>query len=409
MSLLEKTTVEATMKSRRAVRRKRLWLASTVTLSLTATSVVARAQDAGTTVLATIIVESGTDNGKGPAQGIVAKRSRSASKTNTSLRETPQAISVVTREQMDLQGANTVAEALRYTPGVLPDPNGYDIRYDWLYIRGFNTYGTMWLDGLVLPGDPNNYATPSINSFALERIDVIKGPTSVLYGRAVPGGLVNQVSKRPQDAAMNEVGVQTSSHGGVQGTLDMTGPLTEDGDWLYRIVALGKNMGTQVDREREKQLMLAPSLTWAPTDQTSLTLYGYYQKDTPNFSPRFYPAVGTLIDNPIVNIPRDMYFGDPNADVFERDFYALGYEFEHEFNETWTVRQNLRYGRSDQNMFLALVNPVFAYQPDGHTLNRASAVSDDWVSTFNVDTQVEARFDTGAFGHTLLLGLDYLK
>jgi outer membrane receptor protein involved in Fe transport len=71
---------------------------------------------------------------------------------------------------------------------VHPDPNGYDIRYDWLYIRGFNTYGTMWLDGLVLPGDPSNYATPSVNAFALERIDVIKGPASVLYGRAVPGG-----------------------------------------------------------------------------------------------------------------------------------------------------------------------------------------------------------------------------
>ncbi|WP_376743518.1 TonB-dependent receptor plug domain-containing protein [Ensifer canadensis] len=76
---------------------------------------------------------------------------------------------------MDEQGANTVSEALRYTPGVLTESNGYDIRYDWLYIRGFNTYGTMWLDGLVLPGDPNNYATPAVNPYALERIDVIKG------------------------------------------------------------------------------------------------------------------------------------------------------------------------------------------------------------------------------------------
>jgi iron complex outermembrane receptor protein len=388
--------------------RKRLWLASSVAFIVSGAT-PSLSQDAGATALQAITVESGADSPKGPDGGIVAKRSLSGTKTDTSISETPQAISVVTRGQMDVQSAGTVAEALRYTPGVHPDPNGYDIRYDWLYIRGFSTYGTMWLDGLVLPGDPNNYATPSVNSFALERIDVIKGPASVLYGRAVPGGLVNQVGKRPQDTAMNEVGVQTSSHGGVQATLDMTGPLTEDGDWLYRIIALGKNMGTQVDREREKQLMLAPSLTWAPTDQTSLTLYGYYQKDEPNFSPRFYPAVGTLIDNPLGNILRDMYFGDPNADVFKRDFYTLGYEFEHEFNETWTVRQNLRYGRSEQEMFLVLVNPAFAYQPDGHTLNRASAVSDDWVSSFNVDTQAEARFATGALDHTLLLGLDYLK
>jgi iron complex outermembrane receptor protein len=404
MDLVKKTGTETG-----ARRRRRLWLASGVALALTGLAAPAAAQDAGTTALQTITVDSGEDNAKGPDQGIVAKRSLSASKTNTSIRETPQAISVVTRDQMDAQGVNTVAEALRYTPGVHPDPNGYDIRYDWLYIRGFNTYGTMWLDGLVLPGDPSNYATPSVNAFALERIDVIKGPASVLYGRAVPGGLINQVGKRPQETAHNEIGIETSSHGGVEGTLDMTGPLTEDGEWLYRIIALGKNMGSQVDREREKQLMLAPSLTWAPSDQTSLTLYGYYQKDRPVFSPRFYPAVGTLLNNPNGQIPRDLYLGDPNADVFERDFYTLGYEFEHEFNETWTVRQNLRYGRSDQNMFLVLVNPVFAYQPDGHTLNRASAISDDWVSSFNVDTQAEARFDTGALDHTLLIGLDYLK
>ncbi|HEV7247041.1 MAG TPA: TonB-dependent siderophore receptor [Shinella sp.] len=404
MDLVKKTGTETG-----ASRRRRLRLASGVAFALAGLAAPAAAQDAGTTTLQTITVDSGEDNAKGPDRGIVAKRSLSASKTDTSIRETPQAISVVTRDQMDAQGVNTVAEALRYTPGVHPDPNGYDIRYDWLYIRGFNTYGTMWLDGLVLPGDPSNYATPSVNAFALERIDVIKGPASVLYGRAVPGGLINQVGKRPQETAHNEVGIETSSHGGVEGTLDMTGPLTEDGEWLYRIIALGKNMGSQVDREREKQLMLAPSLTWAPSDQTSLTLYGYYQKDRPVFSPRFYPAVGTLLNNPNGQIPRDLYLGDPNAEVFERDFYTLGYEFEHEFNETWTVRQNLRYGRSDQNMFLVLVNPVFAYQPDGHTLNRASAISDDWVSSFNVDTQAEARFDTGALDHTLLIGLDYLK
>lgn len=405
MNLGHKTEMHAAM----MVGRKRLWLVSSVALAVVVAAGPAQAQDAGATALETVTVEGGQDTGRGPDQGIVAKRSRSATKTNSSIRETPQAISVVTRDQMNAQGANTVAEALRYTPGVHPDPNGYDIRYDWLYIRGFNAYGTMWLDGLILPGEPSNYATPSVNSFALERIDVIKGPASVLYGRAVPGGLFNQVSKRPQEMAMNEVGIQTSSHGGLQGTLDMTGPLTEDGDWLYRIIALGKNMGTQVDREREKQLMLAPSLTWAPTDQTSLTFSGYYQKDRPIFSPRFYPAVGTLLDSAFGQIPRDMYFGDPNAEVFERDFYTVGYEFEHEFNETWTVRQNLRYARSDQYMFLALINPAFAYQADGHTLNRASAVSDDWVSAFNVDTQVEARFETGALDHTLLLGLDYVR
>ncbi|WP_082523739.1 TonB-dependent siderophore receptor [Ensifer sp. Root31] len=369
------------------------------------------AQDAAPgTRLEAITVTASKDNPRGPDNGIVAKRSLSASKTDTSLLETPQAISVVTRDQMDEQGANTVSEALRYTPGVLTESNGYDIRYDWLYIRGFNTYGTMWLDGLVLPGDPNNYATPAVNPYALERIDVIKGPASVLYGRAVPGGLVNQVSKRPQPERHNEVGIQTSSFGGIEGMFDFTGPVSEGSDWTYRLTGLGKNMGSQIDREQERQLMLAPSLTWAPTDQTQLTLYGYYQKDRPkDFNPRFYPAIGTLIDNSFGQIPRELYLGDPNASIFERNFYTLGYEFSHEFNDTWSVRQNLRYGRASQNMFLALVNPAFAYRPDGHTLNRASAVSDDWLTSFNVDTQLEARFDTGALDHTALFGIDVLR
>lgn len=374
-------------------------------------SFAAFAQDAtrADTVLDPIVVE--VEGAAGQGQGIIAKRSRSGAKTDTPLVETPQAVSVVTREQMDAQGAETVAQALRYTPGIHSDPSGYDIRYDWLQIRGFDTYGAMWLDGLILPGDPLNYATPTVNPFALERIDVIKGPASVLYGGAVPGGLVNQVSKRPQATARNEAGLATSSHGGLEGTIDMTGPLTEDGQWLYRLVALGKNMGTQIDRERDRQFMVAPSLTWLPTDQTSLTLYGYYQKDRPqSFNPRFYPAHGTLLDGGVAPIPRDLYLGDPNADRFERDFFTLGYEFEHEFSETWKVRQNLRYGRSDQNMFLALVNPGWgAWQADGHTLNRMTRRSDDSLTSFNVDTQAQARFATGGFDHTVLFGLDYLR
>lgn len=358
------------------------------------------------TVLETITVEG--ESATGPDNSVVAKRSKGASKTDTSLRETPQAVSVVTRNQIEAQGANTVSEALRYTPGVFPESNGYDIRYDWLYLRGFQTY--VWLDGLALPGDPNSYANPSINPYALERIEVIKGPASVLYGRNPPGGLVNYVSKRPQATPHNEIELRTSAFGGIQTSIDSTGPLTQDGDWTYRFVGQGRNMGTQVDDERDRQFTLAPSLTWSPTDATSLTLYGYYQHDDPkDFNPRFYPAIGTLLPNPNGQIPRDINFGEPGTSEFNRDFYALGYEFSHDFNETWSVRQNLRYGYSSQDMFLVLVNPAFALQPDLHTFDRVSAGSDDWLSTFNVDSQAEARFDTGALDHTLLLGIDYLR
>lgn len=350
------------------------------------------------------------ENARGPDKGIVAKQSTGASKTSTPLKETPQAVSVVTRDQMKAQGIGSVAEALRYTPGVLPDPNGMDIRYDWLYIRGFNAFGTSWLDSLILPGDPGGYATPTVHPFALERVEVIKGPASVLYGRTVPGGLVNLVSKRPQETAHREASIRTSAFGGIEGAIDATGPLTPDGEWLYRFTGLAKNMNTAIDMERDRKILLAPSLTWNPSTDTSLTLYGYYQRDRDIFSPRFYPAIGTLLPNPAGQIPRDIFLADPNANQFNRDFFAAGYEFSHRFSETWTVRQNLRYAGSSQDMSLALVNPAFAYPPGppSSRLNRVSAVSDDKLSTFAVDTQAEAVFDTGGLNHTVLFGLDYI-
>jgi iron complex outermembrane receptor protein len=367
---------------------------------------IAPASAQAVTELEPIVVESQAI-GTGRQDGFAATRSAAGSKTDTSLIETPQAINVITREQMDARMVNSVPEALRYTPGVNYEPNGYDVRYDWLDIRGFNAFGYTFLDGLALPGDPNGYATPSINPYALERVEVIKGPASVLYGRSIPGGLVNLVSKRPQAETHREAIVSTSGFGGIQGQLDMTGKLTEDGQFLYRFVGSAKNLNTQIVREEDRQIMLAPSITWVPTDDTSLTVYGYYQRDTPIFSPRFYPATGTLLPNPFGQIPTDVFLGDPTWGSFERDFYAAGYEFEHRFNEAFTVRQNLRYAYADQHMDLVLVNPAFAYSADGTVLDRVTAISDDQLSTIAVDTQVEARFDTGALDHTMLFGFDY--
>lgn len=346
----------------------------------------------------------------GPVVGYVAKRSASGTKTDASLLETPQLVNVVTRTQMDDQGARTVAEALRYTAGVLAEPNGFDVRYDWNYIRGFNTFGTQWLDGLPLPGDPASYAVPRIPGYALERVEVVKGPASVLYGKAIPGGLVNQVTKRPQAVAQREVRLSATHFGGAELATDLTGPLDEDGKFLYRLIALRRDAHTQVDLERDRQTMIAPSLTWRPSADTSLTVQAHYQKDDPRMSPRFYPVVGSHVPSPVFGyIPRSLYLGEPSTDSFNRSYKSLGYSFEHRFNDTVSVRQNLRYGHAEQDMFLVRVHPFNAYQPDGHTLNRVSAISDDDIRSLSVDTQLEARLRTGPLAHTLLAGVDHLR
>ncbi|MFN3275939.1 MAG: TonB-dependent siderophore receptor [Paracoccus sp. (in: a-proteobacteria)] len=356
----------------------------------------------------TLHAEAASESG----EALIAQTSRTGTKSATPLSRIPQAVSVVTRAQFEAQSADLVTEALRYTPGVLAESNGYDIRYDWYWIRGHDSFGYTWQDGLQLPGDPSSYAVPAIDPYALERVEVIKGPASGLYGQGVPGGLANLVSKRPQPEAMHEVFVEGSADGGAQLGGDVTGPLTRDGTLSYRLTGLVKNMGTQIDKERNRRLMLAPGLTWAPTDQTTLTGYGYFQKDEDSFSPRFYPAHGTLLPNPGGEIPRDLFLGDPSADDFDRDYAAIGYALEHHFDGAWTVRQNLRYARSKQDMFLVLVNPAFAFPGafpgvPGPELNRVSAVADDELRSLAVDTQAEARFSTGTAQHTLLLGLDH--
>ena len=404
----------ATTMAERAAWRRRVWLASTVALAVTATAGTAMAQDAGATALETVTVEGGKDTGRGPDRGVVAKSSRSASKTTTSLRETPQAVSVVTRDEIDARGANSVREALRYTPGVLAEANGDDVRGGWMWIRGYNAYGRLWLDGLALAGDPEGYASWPINSYALERVEVIKGPASVLYGQTLPGGLINQVSKRPQTTAHNEVEVTTSSLGGIQTSVDFTGPVGDDSDWSYRLVGQGRDLGSQIDKERNRQLMLSPSLTWSPDEDTSFTLYGLYQKVKPeNFSGRFYPAFGTLIKNPAGQIPTSTHMGDylSNANQFDANLYTAGYELSHNLNENFTFRQNLRYSYADQNMFLAVINPAFTWAtnpPSGTTLGRVVSASDDTLSSIDIDNQLEARFDTGALNHTMLFGFEYM-
>ena len=344
-----------------------------------------------------------------PVPGYVATRTVSGTKTDTPLIEVPQVINVITRAQMDDQGAQSVAEALRYTAGVMPEPNGFDVRYEWNYIRGYDTFGVQWLDGLAIPGDPSNYAVPRIPAYALERVEVIKGPASVLYGKSPPGGMLNQVSKLPQAQARREVQLSATQFGGAQAAADLTGPLDEAGAWRYRLVALRRDAGTQIDRERDRQLMLAPSLTWQPSARTSLTLQGYYHRDDSRISARFYPAMGTLLRSPEFGyIPRNLYLGEPGVDRFRREVRMLGYTVEHRFTDAISVRQQLRYGRSAQDMFLVRVHPGAAFDDDGHTLNRVSAVSDDDIRSLAVDTRLEARVQTGPVRHTILGGVDYV-
>jgi iron complex outermembrane receptor protein len=350
----------------------------------------------------TVTASAYQETATGPLAGYAAVRSATATKTDTPLLETPQAISVIGREQVQEQGAQTLVEAVKYTPGVQAGTNPVDNRFDSLRIRGFEP--TLFLDGMQLPFGASLYGRPKVDPYMVERIEVLRGPSSSLYGSIAPGGLVNFVSLRPPEETVRSVQVQTNTWGRNEAAFDVGGPVDDDGRVSYRVTGLGYTGGTQVDRAQESRVMFAPSLTLRPDADTTLTFLAEYQRDNGGIQIQFLPAQGTLMHNPYGDIPYGKNVGEPNTDHYSRNQAWLGYDFEHRFNGSVKVRQKLRYAYLDTNLFAVAGAGL---QPDMHTLNRQVLSAPERAQNVTMDNQLETKFRTGALKHTLLTGLDY--
>jgi iron complex outermembrane receptor protein len=371
----------------------------------------ASAQSGGEIQLETVVVTEQAESAIGPVNGYVATRSASGSKTDTPILETPQAVSVVGREQMEDQGAQTVVEATRYSPGIRSETYGNDPRSDWFLIRGFTAQDTgYYLDSLQLFS--TSFATFKLEPYGLERIEILRGPSSVLYGGTNPGGIINAISKRPPLTPSREIEVGVNSYGNTYGAFDLGGPVSVEGNGsqlYYRIVGLGRIGDTQVDYTEDNRAFIAPSLTWKPSADTTLTVLGSYQKDDTN-GQNFLPYVGTVVPAPFGRIPTSLFTSNPGFDTFKREQAMIGYQFEHRFNDTWTVRQNLRYNSLSID-YISLYGGGYASPPSAGAaqLARYNFVTTPHADLFSVDNQVEARFGTGPLQHTLLLGLDFKR
>ena len=365
----------------------------------------ATAQDvpAGSIILPTLDVQSRAESGTGAVPGYVARQSTSGTKTDTPILETPQAVSVVPRDQLDAQAVQDTQQALRYVPGGLAEPYGSDVRYGWSTVRGYSLQNAQFLDGLRLPY--NSYAVPQVEPWGLERLELLRGPASVLYGQIPPGGMLNMISRRPTDVRTRELQLQTGSFDRLQGAFDVGGPIDAEGRYLYRFNGMFRDSGTQVDELRDRRLFLAPSFTWRISPDTSLTLLSYWQRDDSGVQ-QFLPPRGTLQSNPNGTIPFNRFVGERAANNFDRDQWGVGYAFSHRFNDTFAVRQNLRYSRInfDMNVVRGL-----GLQADLRTLNRTAVAIRDHADAFTVDNQGEARFATGPLSHTVLAGIDYRR
>lgn len=339
--------------------------------------------------------------------GYQARNSTAGTKTSTPLSETPRSVSVVTRQRMQDQASQTLTDILGYVPGIFAPPFavGDGIAGDLFSIRGYNAtdYGYGLLkDGLRLQG--NRYDTTT-EPYGLERTEVFRGPSSILYGENAPGGLVNLVSKRPTETAQGEARLTYGSNNRRQLALDVSGPLSDDNSVLGRVVMLGRNADTQVDSVPDDRLYIAPSMTFNFDEDTALTLLSTYQRDRTKLL-LGYPAAGTLLNNVNGKIGKDQFNGNPNWDDFERETWTLGYEFSHQLNETWQFRQNSRYMESRLNRHETWPNNL-NQGGFGSTLSSTAYDRDNKSVTYSVDNQFEGHFETGALENTVLLGASY--
>ncbi|WP_408733441.1 TonB-dependent siderophore receptor [Pseudomonas sp. LS1212] len=348
-------------------------------------------------------------NALGSMEGYNATHSQVATKTSTALLETSQSVSVVTRQQMDDQGSQTVSQAMRYTPGVLTNPYGATHRYDYVAMRGFNdgSVDNIYLDGLKSMGDSGTYSTMQVDPYFLERIDILKGPSSVLYGRSSPGGLVALTSKKPlyEDYHQIQAMVGTQNQQGIG--FDFSGPLDDDKRIAYRLTGLADKSDTQFDHNKEKRYALAPTISIDFSEDTSLTLQAYLQHDPDGGYHGGLPADGALHQRNGQRISDHFFEGEPGIDQFQRDQQSFGYQFEHRFNDVFTARQNFRYLDSKVN-----IDQVYAYgwtSPTSNELNRYFTGGDEKLHSFIVDNMLQAEFFTGATKHTMLLGADYQR
>ncbi|WP_340279188.1 ferrichrome porin FhuA [Pantoea agglomerans] len=345
----------------------------------------------------------------GPAPTVAAKRSATGTKTDTPIEKNPQSISVVTREEMEMRNVTSVKGAFNYTPGVLTGNRGSSDVIDALSIRGFSETNTnQYLDGLKLQGD--NYSEFAIDPYFLERAELLRGPVSVLYGKSNPGGVVSLVSKRPTQETLREVQFQMGNDKLFSTGFDFGGALDDDGVYSYRLTGQARSQDAQQAMNKEKRYTIAPAFSWRPDDRTRIDLLTYFQNEPETGYYGWLPRQGTVV--PITRADGSQYKLPTNFDEGEqsnkisRNTKMVGYNAEHSFNDTWTLRQNLRYAdlRTDYRSIYGN-----GFLPATQEITRGSAVSEEKLNQLAVDTQAQAKFATGQVDHTLLLGVDFQR
>lgn len=314
--------------------------------------------------------------------------------------ETPQSISIITRDQMDAQAPQSINEALRYAPGVVPESHGTTSSF-WnassLQLRGF--IPTVYQDGLT----DDSVGNTLLDSYFYQRIEVLEGPSSVLYGQGNPAGIVNVESKRPIVSTLHEIQLGFGTFGRYEGNFDFSGPLLSP-HVLYRLTGVGFTEGTQTWFVHAKRLAIAPALTWIPDSKTILTLLTNYTYNPEVGAYANVPALGTALPNPNGKIAVGFFPGDPNFNLTKQSFIQAGDAFTRTFDHDWRIEQNLRFTGNKNNANMIWPESLEA---DNATLDRYSFTRRTTFNSVLSDNRVVKVLQTGKIRQTLLAGVNY--
>ena len=328
-----------------------------------------------------------------------APESSTGTRTETPLLEVPQSIQVIPRQVLDDQQVTSLDEALRNVSGITGSTvEGSGFRFS---IRGFDR-ATVLRDGFNVSASDNfgrSGFQPLSDTANLEQIDVLRGPASILYGEINPGGVINLVTKQPLDEPLYEAELQVGSRGFLRPRIDLSGPLSSDDRFLYRLNALFQTDDGFRDFDQDiERIFVAPVLEWRIGDRTDLTVELEYLNDK-----RPYDSGTLALGDGIVDIPRDRIVNEPD-DSRRQETVLVGTTFNHQFSDRWQIRNAFRYFRAENDGRVAI--PVSFDETTGNLLRADSSV-DNFRESFAIQTNVIGEFNTGSIAHTLLAGVDF--
>jgi iron complex outermembrane receptor protein len=323
-----------------------------------------------------------------------------ALKVETPAKETPRSVSIISEDELRVRAPQKLDEALRYTSGVTSQPYGSDNDTDWFKVRGFDA--ATYLNGNRLFRD--GYYTWLVEPYGLESVEVVKGPSAILFGESAPGGVVNAVQKKPTFTPQGEVKVEVGNNNHQSVGFDIADQANDTGTMRYRLVGLMTRQDGELDITENERFYIAPSLEIDISDRTMLTLLATYLRDDGVPTNPFFPAAGTLTSSNYGKIDSSTNLGQPDYDKYERTQFSLGYLLEHDLNDTWTLSQNLNYGSNELYLRSSYAFPNS--DPTSEELSQGVVFRDGKNQSFTFDNNAVGNWMTDSAEHTLLVGMD---